>query len=1423
TFGLSDADGTLQLSLEYSTDLYEADTVRRMASHYVQLLSHALDAPATPLGQLQLLDEAERRQLLEGFNATSAPMDAEATVVSLFDRQVAATPEAPALVTQGETLTFAGLQARARKLAGQLAALGAGPERIVGLCLERTADLIVSQLAILYSGAAYLPLEPKHPAARRAELLERAGAELLVSRSALFEGAQPGCRMVAPDEDGPSAPLARPSAGNLAYVIYTSGSTGEPKGVEVSHRNLVHAFGSFDRDYVTGPGNRWLAQMSVSFDIHVVETVYALSRGSTVVLRAPGVDGMVEDLARHGITHAQVPAVYHPALLEDPAAEGVFRELSVVIFGGTSPGPEAVRRLSPRKGRMLNCYGPTETTIGACAHRLRPGEPIRIGGPAERTRFYVLDPQGAPAPTGVPGELYIGGEGVSRGYRSRPDLTAERFVPDPFSGVPGARLYRTGDRVKWHADGSLAFLGRADFQVKVRGVRIELEEVEAALLRVPGVRQAAVLAQTRRSDTRLIGFIALEPGASTGEVEAAISARLPEVMVPSRFVVLEELPHTTNGKPDRKALAAMPLDEEAARAGEPPRTPEEELVARSIAQLLGLERVGRDENFFVLGGNSLSASQLASRLRRVFGAELPLTAVFSSPTVADLAAALARAPRLEGSARLLAPREKPARIPASLVQERLWYALQLPQAPPFIIITGLHLEGELSVPRLERALSAVLERHETLRSTFYVEDNTVYVRTHPPAPVRLEVQDLSHLPEDGALRSALELLSRRGHEHLDLARGPLYRFELLRLDGAGRGHVLCASISHLVTDGIGMQVFFDELATAWREAKDPGATALLPPPEVQYADFALAQREPGYEQRLERSLEAWKAALAGVPPSIDLPVDGPRRAQPLNANMRDVRLSLRGEDGRAFKALAREEGVTTFAAALALMQAWLHRLSGDARIAVAANISGRVLPDTERMVGFFTNLVPLGMDLSGKPSFRALLGQAQKAVEHASAHQEVPFKRIVDAVHPSADAAVLPLAQTLLIVNGAGRMGLDGLSVSSLENENVIPAYELILTLAEGEEDRLEATVSYDSALFTSATAERFAAALGQLLGAAARQPDAPISRLSILSPAQREGALAQLSGPKEPVEAGTCVHTLFERQVARTPEAPAVAQVDGGAWSYAELNARANRVAAELLAEGLLPEERVGVVMEPSRQAMAVLLGILKAGGAYVPLDATWPEPRKQTILGRAGVRRLLVDASQLRAHAHLAERVRVPEEPAEVPRDLGPGPRGVHDTQLAYIVFTSGSTGEPKGVMVQHRSVVNHNLAIAARFGLGPGDRMLQFAPLSFDAAAEDLYPPLAVGATVVMKNGLMPAHSLSPWLERERISVISLPPTYIEEWVREMQAQGQQVPRVLKLLAPGGDVLKRETYEAWVRQGGGHAPWVNVYGPTECTITS
>ncbi|WP_052350937.1 non-ribosomal peptide synthetase [Myxococcus stipitatus] len=1441
TLGATEVADGIEFAITYSTDLFEPATVERLLTHYLQLLEGALQAPGTAVARLPLLTGAEVHEALHQGITPGAPP--ETCVHDDFVAQARRVPERIALAFEGGQWTYGALEDWTRRAAHRLVSQGVGQDQLVAAFGSRDESFVRTVLAIHRAGGAHMPVDARLPPARVAQFIAESQPPFILatshSESRLAEvltlvPAQLRPQVLTLDalEHASPADLGhRTSPEALAYLVFTSGSTGVPKGVMVHHRGLRnHILGMVDGLRLR-EGDTIAQTAALSFDISVWQMLGALTLGATTLLisdesvRDP--QRLATELALHGATVVGlVPSMIH-ALLEDPVANAIaLPRLRCMITGGESMPPAVCRAWFERHPGvpLVPSYGAAECSDASTLHWMEAapeGSTISIGVPKRAMEVHVLDDALQPVPPGVVGEFYLGGVGVGRGYRHRPDLTAERFIPHPFSETPGARLYRTGDLGRRRVDGCLEFLTRADFQVKVRGVRIELAEVEAALSSLPSVRACAVtVREARPGEKELVAWVVTPSHESLATLREALSQKLPSAMLPSRFVPLATLPLNANGKVDRRALSLQPVPAMEELEGEPPRGAQEEHVARLFRKVLGVEQVWRDSDFFALGGHSLSATRVVSLVRKELGVQLPLSTLFTQPTVARLAQAIDKAPRLQ---------VLPTRVPdattgpqlASRVQERLWYALQLPDAPPYVLNLAFVLEGPLREAALEAALAATLERNQTLRTVFVQEHGALHVHVRPTSGSVLERVDLSHLSPEAALAETHAAVSRQDQQPFDVARGPLYRFELLRLDSSGTRHALLLAVSHLVCDGLGLRVFLEEVGAAYRAALD-GETRLLAPAPLQYADLVPSQRGEQADRQEAASLESWKQALANAPPVLDLPVDFPRRAPALNANMRTTRVALNTSLGAALQEVARRERVSTFTTVLALVQSWLHRLSGQGHVVVASPFSGRTLPETERMVGYFANVLPLCTDVTGNPSFQTLLRRVQGVVSHATAHQEVTFKSISDAVSREGPRTAPALAQALVMLDTSGAFGMEQLSVSELDTEGVIPAYDVVVSLIQDARGALGGILAFDSALFAAESRERMARSFEQWVHVCLRTPDVPLSRLSLLSDRQRAEVLAALDGGPQEIPTGACIHTLFEAQVLRTPEAPAVAH-GATTWSYAELNARANLLARQLVTQGLLPEERVGVVMQPSTQAMAVLLGILKAGGAYVPLDADWPEARKRAVLERTGIQRLWVDEDVWEDHAWLVPHVAVPTCPTSLPRDLSPGPRRVADAQVAYIVFTSGSTGEPKGVMVEHRSVVNHNLAIVKRFGLRAGDRMLQFAPLTFDAAAEDLYPPLVVGATVVLRNGLVPAHAMTPYLEETDITLISLPPTYIEEWIRQMESSGQRLPRRLRLLAPGGDVLKRETYDAWVRVGGEHAPWVNVYGPTECTITS
>ncbi|WNG39137.1 amino acid adenylation domain-containing protein [Archangium violaceum] len=1414
-----------ELFFQYSTELFEAGTIERMLEHYVRLLEHALRAPDTHVGALALLSHSERQQLLFSFNDTERPFDSEATVVSLFLAQAERTPDALAVVAPEGTLTFRELAEQSSRLAAQLVAAGARPESVVGLCLERSLDAVVVPLAILMSGAACLPLEASHPAARRAALLRQSGARLVVSRPALFSGVELPVPLVSPDvrtqEAVLSAPLQPARAENLAYLLYTSGSTGEPKGVELTHRNLVHAFAAFDPYYATQPGDCWSASTSPSFDVHLEELFFSLTRGARLVLREVGPLGLARDIVRHGITHVPITPSSLTTALEEPGALEAFRALSVLILGGEALPEQLVQQLALTRTSLLNMYGPTETTLGIISERVRAGQPVRLGRPLERSRAYVLDAHGQPVPIGVPGELYIGGLGLGRGYRGRPDLTAERFIPDSFSATPGARLYRTGDRVRWNPDGSLSFLGRSDFQVKVRGVRVELEEVEAALLRQPGVRQASVITRGSGRDMRLEAFLVLEDDSALGTVRQSLARSLPEAMLPSRFLALSSLPFTSSGKVDRKALAALPVEaSEALPQGEPPRGPVEELLAQLFCQVLGVEEVRREDNFFHLGGHSLSATRLVARVRQAFGVELPLSALFSSPTVAGLA----QEPALNqgrGSAELPAPIALRADAPPVLspAQERLWFIQQLqPDSSAYHMPEAVELSGPLEPLALEQALRWLLARHPVLRLAVPSCDGT-------PTPhlLPLPEQVLHHESAD-ALSDEPEALNRwlrkKALEPFSLERGPLYRFWLLRL--APERHVLLLVFHHLLVDGLSLDILMRELGRAYSaflQHREPS----LPPVRLDNSSVALWLRSQPVLSREQSQLDFWKQQLSDAPALLQLPTDKPRPSvlshqggflgyHPLPASL-----------SRALHAFCRQHQATPFMVLYSAFATLLHRYSGQDDFCVGTPVSGRTHPSTEDVVGLLLNTVVLRSRFQPDFSFSSLVSQVRASSLEAFAHQDVPFERLVSALGLKRNTRHTPLFQVIFNLNRVEHSladALPGLHARPLQPDALGSPFELSFVVTESDQGYTLAC-RYSTELFEAGTIQRLLGHYQQLLTHALRAPETRLDALSLLTDTERHQLLVEWNETHAGSSTDTSLHTLIEAQVARAPNVAAV-RLGDEVLTYGELNRRANQLAHHLRRLGVGPEVRVGLCLERSVEMVVGVLGILKAGGAYVPLDPSAPKERLAFMLrdSRAPVlvtRQSLADSLPTPGPRMLCLDVLAEEltlEPESNPLPLS------DPEHLAYVIYTSGSTGMPKGVMIQHRSVVNLLAALetAVYAGSQAPLRVSLNAPLSFDASVKQLIQ-LAHGHTlcIVPEEARGDVSAMLSCIERYRLDVLDCSPAHLRLLLEEgLGARPENSPRRVLV---GGEALSASTWAVLAHHP--HITFFNVYGPTECTV--
>ncbi|HZI09046.1 MAG TPA: amino acid adenylation domain-containing protein, partial [Myxococcus sp.] len=1424
------------LDLMYDTARFDAVHLDAVLGHWATALRELVARPERRVGEVSLLSTEERHRLLVEWNATAAEYPRGTTLPDVFARVAARYADKVAVELGEEKLTYRQLDERANQLAWHLRGLGVGTDSRVAIALERSLELVVALVGILKAGAAYVPLDSSYPPARLEAMVEDARPQVLITSGALLPKLPVGTMTPVVLEEAPVSGLptqAPPSAAlpdSLAYIDFTSGSTGRPKGVGIAHAGVLRTL--FSQDYAKlGPDETFLLISPLSFDASTLELWCPLLHGGRLVVFPPqassGVYELEAVLVKHAVTTLYVTSGFFSQVVDShlPA----LRTLKHVLTGGDVVSAPHVRRvLEVLRIPVSACYGPTETTVLASSHRMTEagevGASVPIGRPIGNTQVYVLDEQGQPVPAGAVGELYVGGVGLARGYVGQPALTAERFVPDAFSGQPGSRLYRTGDLARWRADGVLEFLGRADAQVKVRGYRIELAELEAALLAHPEVREAVAMVRTDASgDKRLVAYVTARKGRTleTQALRGHVGGRLPEYMVPAAVVVLDALPLTPNGKVDRKALPSPDFAAGAREAFVAPRTATEVALAALFAEVLGLEQVGLHGNFFELGGHSLLATRAVSRLRSVFGVELPLREFFEAPTVEALAGRLERLTRAGGAltAPPLRPRaDRSATPPLSFAQQRLWFLDQLePGSASYNVPVAVRLTGPLDGAALERSFQSLALRHESLRTTFRTEGGVpVQVITPEPALAFREV-DLSGLPASEREAEARRQVARESLRPFDLMQGPLFRATLLRL--SSEEHVLVLVMHHIVSDGWSMGVLVREMGALY-DAFSRGVTPALPELPVQYADYAVWQREWLRDEVLEAQLGWWRQQLAGAPPHLELPTDFARPPVLSSKGLR-VPVRLPRELSESLKALAQREGATPFMLLLAAFQVLLSRYSGQEDLVVGSPIAGRRHAETEGLIGFFVNTLALRARLDGVPSFRELLRQVRGTTLGAYEHQDVPFEKLVEALQPVRDLSRSPLFQALFALQNAPvhEVLLPSLALRPLEgHEGETAKFELGLELSESPEG-FAGHLEVRAGLFTGDTAARMARHFHTLLEAIAANPDGRLSGLELLTPDEREQVLHAWNGTASEAAAESCFPYGFELQAARTPDAPAVSFEDS-VLTYAQLNARANRLAHHLRTLGVGPDVPVALCFERSVDMVVALLGVMKAGGAYVPLDPAWPSQRLGFALQDCAAPVLLtlphLDASWAPVGTQV---LHLDALPASLPTG-NPAPAATADN-LAYVIYTSGSTGTPKGVMVQHRSVLNlrHALARTVYAGQPSGLRVSLNAPLAFDASVQQLVQLLDGHCLCIVPDATrQDPRAMQRWLRRHRVDVLDCTPSLLRLLVQAGLLEDDAAPR---LLVPGGeaidDVLWRQLAAAPRTRS------FNVYGPTECTVDS
>ncbi|MFH8369395.1 non-ribosomal peptide synthase/polyketide synthase [Streptomyces sp. NPDC018031] len=1430
----------LGFDLAYDPELFDAATVRALADRLCLLLTGIAADPGRPLRALPWTTAGERRRMLEDWNGTERGRPAH-TLVDLFEAQAARTPGATAVSFRDEHLDYAALDTRAARLAHRLAEAGAGPERFVALALPRSADLVVAVLAVLKTGAAYLPIDPGQPAERFAGLLRDTAPVMLVTTCEAAGRAAGTAVPVLPLDDAavradlarrPAAagPARRPLPEHPAYAIFTSGSTGRPKGVVVPHANVVRLFTRTRHWFRFDERDVWTLFHSYAFDFSVWELWGALLHGGRLVVVPEDTARSPEDflrlLADERVTVLnQTPSAFHPLARADAELPEVSARLALrtVIFGGEALDVERLTdwyaRHPDTAPRLVNMYGITETTVHVTHAPLERGTtgtgaagPIGTGIPD--LRVYVLDDGLAPVPPGAVGELYVAGEGLARGYLDRPGLTASRFVADPF-GPAGGRMYRTGDRARWRADGTLEYLGRADQQVKVRGYRIEPGEIEAALHTHPAVGAAAVGVYQDGSGTRRLVAHVTGTGAaaapSAAELRAHLERLLPAHMVPAAYVPLAALPLTANGKLDRRALPAPGPDGFAAGTDRtPPRTAAERLVAAAWAEVLDTAEVGAGDDFFALGGDSILAVRVTSRLRAAFGADVSPRLLFTHPTVAALAAALG-APARPGTAptRTIPATDPDTPGPLSHAQQRLWFLDRFePDSTEYTTLSVLRLRGPLDEAALRTALDGLVARHESLRTTFEERDGRARQRVRPPHPADLVSTDLTGGPDGPAALDAF--VERVAATPFDLGTGPLLRARLARL--AAGEHVLVLAVHHIVTDGWSLGVLgrdLGELYTAAREDRRPR----LPELPVRYADYAAWQRAGA--DRTGEQLAYWREALDGLAP-LELPTDRPRPAVRTRAGAL-VTFDLTAGLTERLRERGRDADATLYMTLLAACTVLLARWADQEDVAVGTVTAGREQPELHDVVGMFVNTLVLRTRVRPGASFRETLAQVRDTVLAAFAHQDVPFERLVDDLRPERDTSRTPLFQVMVALHnlGAEAPRLPGLDVEPVAPPVRHAAFDLAFDFVERDGGGLTGHLEYDTGLFDADTAERLAARLGLLLEAVAEDPGRQTGALPLMTATERHQVLREWQGAPLPVP-DTTFPALFEAQAARSPRATALVARDT-TLDFAALEDRANRLAHHLIALGVGPERVVALRLPRTSDLPVALLAVLKAGGTLLCLDPELPAERVTFLLADAAPHTVLTTGT-------LRE---VPWErlPGHAPTDtdrLGP----LDPRNTAYITYTSGSTGRPKGVAVEHRHLVNlvhdhREGLVAPHTADGRRLRAALSASFSFDTSWEGpLLLALGQEVHLVDEDVRLDPDAFCAQVAERRLDLVNVTPSFLRELLTAgLLAPGRHHPR---LLLVGGEAIDTATWRELGAAGRDLGVTAyNVYGPTECTV--
>ncbi len=1419
----------IAFDLAYDADLFDEEMIQQILGHLKNILEFFVTESPAKVKDISFLTNDEIKKLTVDWNATDIKLPENLLIHEQFEFIAEKYKDNIAIVFNNDSYTYGELNRRANKFARYLVKIGIKPESKIGICLDRSFEMVCSTLAVLKCGASFVPLDPAYPKERLKYIVNDSELTVLITDSNLSilfkdepvtELLIDNKREIIEEQSDENLNVLTPP-NNMAYIIYTSGSTGKPKGVMLQHSSLVNFANDAITDFNIDTTARVLQFASFSFDAAIGEIFMALLAGATLVVSeretTMSVEAITDFINKNKISHATLP----PSLLSLMDEEKIEGKKTIISVGDSCPWDLALRWSG--KHVFFNGYGPTETTVGAIwdvvdKNYLHKSVTTPIGKPIGNVKAYLLDKDMKLVPVGVEGEIYIGGYGVGRGYLNRPELTAEKFIPDPFSDNEGARLYKTGDKGKYLRDGSIEFVGRVDFQVKIRGYRIELGEIEAAINQFEHVKTSVVIAvKDSNGNERLVAYVIPdEEDFNTEDLKEYLRDKLPDFMIPSVIIQMEAFPLSPNGKVDRKALP-KPENIELQQTIVLPRTATEELIANIWADVLKLDKVGIYQNFFEIGGHSLLATQVVSRLKESFKFEIPLKTLFDFPTVHLLAAEIEKLELAEsGDLPELTKVNRDEKIPLSFSQQRLWFLNELkPNDPSYNITNAFIIKGSLDLSVLKESINEIIKRHEILRTVFVEELGKPYQKILDNLEIEIPVIDLSMLSAQERVDKAKNLAKNEAQKPFNLKKGPLIR--LLLIKTAEDEYITIFSLHHIIADGWSIPILIRETVTIYEALKSKEEIS-LPELQIQYADYAVWQKEFMEGDLYKKELEYWKNELKGIPPVLDLPTDKPRPSiQTFNGAK--YKFDLSADLIQELKGLSRAQNLTLFMTMLAVFQTLLHKYSAQKDVVIGTPIAGRTSSQLENLIGFFVNNLVIRTRFENNLTFKELLKQVREVTLGAFTNQDMPFDKLVEELQPVRDLSHTPIFQVMFVFQNIPieNIEISEFALKPFEFASGTTTYDLSLTLNESSEG-MSCIFEYNTDLYYESTIERLANYYKHLLQLVVKDIKKKIGNIQLISDTEKEKYLVALNNTEAVYPDKSTVHGIFEKLTKETPSNTALyyAATKNDVpqkLSYEDLNKRANKLAHYLLEKGLKKEDRVAIFLDRSFEMIEAVLGTLKAGGAFMPVDFNYPQERIDYMLEDAKIS-FIITTSDLEEKIKDKSKVILIDKKEELFTGVNEENPSIDilPDNLAYVIYTSGSTGKPKGTMLAHRGLTNLANVHKKNFNINSESKVLQFSSSSFDASVWETVMALLNGASLFLtsKETVSSGEDLAELIKKNGITTITLPPSVLAIMPKTDMPE-------LKTIITAGEAVWNELVEFW----GADRQFFNAYGPTETTV--